>query len=85
LHAFNCRSATVSVFSLRPLLPLALIGAIAVSAGIHLVAVLVPSLRPVFQTFPMNAGEWGLLLALSASIVPGVELLKLTRRLVTRA
>jgi Ca2+-transporting ATPase len=85
LHAFNCRSATVSIFAIRPLLPLALIGAVAVSAGIHLVAVLVPSLRPVFQTFPMNPGEWGLLLALSASIVPGVELLKLARRLVIRA
>jgi Ca2+-transporting ATPase len=85
LHAFNCRSATVSVFTLRPLLPLALIGAVFVSAAIHLVAVLVPSLRPVFQTFPMNLTEWTLLLVLSASIIPAVEILKLAQRLVARA
>jgi Ca2+-transporting ATPase len=85
LHAFNCRSATVSVFTIRPLLPLALIGAVFVSAAIHLVAVLVPSLRPVFQTFPMNVTEWTLLLALSASIIPAVEILKVAQRLVARA
>jgi Ca2+-transporting ATPase len=81
LHAFNCRSATSSVFSLRPLLPLALCGAVVLSAAIHLVAVLVPSLRPVFQTFPMSSAEWTMLLLLSASIIPGVELLKLAQRL----
>jgi Ca2+-transporting ATPase len=70
---------------LRPLLPLALIGAVFVSAAVHLVAVLVPSLRPVFQTFPMNATEWTLLLVLSASIIPAVEMLKVAQRLVARA
>ncbi len=84
LHAFNCRSATTSVFALRPLLPLALIGAVLVSGAIHLVAVLVPSLRPMFQTFPMNLTEWTLLLALSASIIPAVEILKIAQRLITR-
>jgi Ca2+-transporting ATPase len=85
LHAFNCRSATTSVFALRPHLPLALIGAVLVSGAIHLVAVLVPSLRPMFQTFPMNFTEWTLLLALSASIIPAVEVFKIAQRLVTRA
>ena len=36
--------------------------AIAVSAGIHMVAVLVPSLRPVFRTYAMSGDEWLLLL-----------------------
>jgi P-type Ca2+ transporter type 2C len=67
LHAFNCRSATSSILSLRPVLPLALVSAVALSAGIHLVAVLVPSLRPVFQTFEMSAREWTVLLLLSSS------------------
>ena len=53
-----------------------LVLAVTLSAGIHLVAVLVPSLRPVFQTFAMSSTEWGLLLALSASIVPAVEVVK---------
>lgn len=79
-HAFNCRSATTSIFALRPLLPRALVGAVAASAAIHLVAVVVPSLRPVFQTFPVSARQWAWLLLLSASIVPVVEALKLAQR-----
>ncbi len=85
LHAFNCRSSTESIFSLRPVLPWALVGAVLASAAIHLVAVLVPGLQPVFQTFPMTAGEWGLLLVLSASIIPAVEGLKHASRLLGRA
>ena len=84
LHAFNCRSARASIFALRPILPLALVAAVVVSAGIHLAAVLVPGLRPVFQTFAMSSSEWVLLLALSASIIPAVELLKLGDRLLGR-
>jgi Ca2+-transporting ATPase len=80
LHAFNCRSATASILALRPVLPLALVGAVILSAGIHLVAVLVPTLRPVFQTFEMSPHEWFLLLLLSASIIPAVELMKLGQR-----
>jgi Ca2+-transporting ATPase len=79
-HAFNCRSATASLLSLRPVLPLVLVAAVAASAAIHLVAVLVPTLRPVFQTFPMTAGEWEWLLLLSASILPAVEALKWAQR-----
>ena len=42
LHAFNCRSSTVVHLQLRPVLPMALVGAVLLSAAIHLVAVLVP-------------------------------------------
>ena len=83
-HAFNCRSATTSFLAMRPVLPLALVGAVVVSAAVHLVAVLVPTLRPVFRTFAMDAGEWALLLVLSASIVPAVEAMKLVQRALTR-
>jgi Ca2+-transporting ATPase len=80
-HAFNCRSATASAFSLRPFLPLALLVAIVVSAAIHLIAVLVPGLRPIFRTFSMDAREWTMLVLLSASIIPAIEVLKLGHRL----
>jgi Ca2+-transporting ATPase len=83
-HAFNCRSATESIFKLRPVLPAALVGAIIVSAAIHLTAVLVPSLRPVFRTFAMTGAEWTILLVLSASIVPAIEVLKLGDRLLRK-
>jgi Ca2+-transporting ATPase len=79
-HAFNCRSATASIFKMKPFMPIALLLAIVVSAGIHLVAVLVPSLRGVFQTYAIDTGDWLVLVALSASIIPAIELLKLAQR-----
>lgn len=75
-HAFSCRSATSSILSLRPLLPRALVGAVAASAAVHLVAVLVPALRPIFQTFEMTGMQWSMLALLSVSVIPLVELLK---------
>ena len=42
---------------------------------------LVPGLRPVFQTFAMNEQEWTVLLVLSVSIIPAVEIMKLVQRL----
>ncbi|MGH7436781.1 MAG: cation-translocating P-type ATPase, partial [Polyangiaceae bacterium] len=85
LHAFNCRSNTRSLFTQVPLLARPLVAAVTLSAGIHLVAVLVPGLRPVFQTFAMSGREWALLLALSASIIPAVEVVKLFIRMFSPA
>jgi Ca2+-transporting ATPase len=79
-HAFNCRSAIFSMFQLRPLISKPLVVAVLASAAIHLVAVAVPSLRPVFRTFTMRASEWLIVIALSASIIPAVEMLKGARR-----
>jgi Ca2+-transporting ATPase len=80
LHALNCRSSTASFLSLRPILPRALVIAVLLSAGIHLVAILIPGLRPVFQTYAMDADEWTLLLLLSLSIIPAVEAVKFLQR-----
>ncbi|MCL2448665.1 MAG: cation-translocating P-type ATPase C-terminal domain-containing protein, partial [Polyangiaceae bacterium] len=84
-HAMNCRSASSSILALRPMLPRALVGAVVVSAGIHLLAVLVPGLRPVFQTFSMTRADWVALLVLAASVVPVIELLKAGERLLARS
>ncbi len=81
-HAFSCRSPVASVLSMRPLLSVPLLVAVAVSTGIHLVAILVPSLQPVFKTFPMTSNEWMWMLGLSASIIPAVEIAKAVYRLV---
>jgi Ca2+-transporting ATPase len=83
-HAFSCRSPTQSIFTQRPLVSAPLVGACVLSAGVHLIAVLVPSLRPVFRTFPMDAGQWLLLLGLSFVIIPAVELLKVLGRMRAR-
>jgi Ca2+-transporting ATPase len=79
-HAFNCRSPTASILALRPMISQPLVLAVIVSAAIHLPSVLVPSLRGVFQTYALTPYEWGVLLALSASIIPVIELLKLLQR-----
>jgi hypothetical protein len=44
------------------------------------VAVLVPALRLVFQTYAMGLLEWGVLLGLAASIIPAMEGFKLAYR-----
>ncbi|MEO7097685.1 MAG: cation-transporting P-type ATPase, partial [Polyangiales bacterium] len=79
-HAFNCRSTTASImrtglFGSRPLL-----AAVATSLVIHLVAVLVPVLQPVFKTYPMTLAEWGIMIAAAASIVPIIEIFKAVER-----
>ena len=79
-HAFNCRSATASLFALRPLVSRPLVLAVVLSAAMHLVAVLVPGLRPIFRTFTMTEKEWTFMLLLSAAIIPAIEVLKLLQR-----
>ena len=82
-HAFNCRSPSHSIFSAKPLLSPPLLIAVAASAGIHLVAVLVGQLQPVFRTnYTMTQNDWLLLIGLAASIIPLVELAKAIYRAV---
>ena len=84
-HAFNCRSPSVSVLAMRPLVSKPLVAAVVLSAAIHLVAILVPTLRPVFRTFHLTGYEWEVMLLLSASIVPTIEALKFFQRLFSSA
>jgi Ca2+-transporting ATPase len=79
-HAFSCRSTTRSIFSLRPIVSEPLVAGLLASAGIHMVAILVPMLRPVFRTFSITGYEWGVMLALAVSIVPAMEVLKYLQR-----
>ncbi len=83
-HGFNCRSPRLSIVKMKPLLSKPLLVATVLSAGIHLVAILVPSLRPIFRTYRMALVEWEVMLLLSASIIPAVELIKLFQRFVSR-
>ena len=75
-HAWSCRSPNLSLFSSRPLISMPLLLAVVASAVIHLVALLVPALRPVFRTYAMSADQWMILIGLSAVIVPAVEIAK---------
>jgi len=81
MHAFSCRSPIRSILSSRPLISTPLIVAVGASAAIHLVAVLVPSLQPVFKTFPVSLSEWGMVLGLAALVIPTVEVAKWINRM----
>jgi Ca2+-transporting ATPase len=76
-HAFNCRSATRSLFSLGVFSNLALWGAVLTGVALQAVTIYVPPLRPVFKTAPLGGVE--LAWALGLSLVPFVvgELVKL--------
>ncbi len=80
IHAFGCRSPIRSAFQGRPLFSKPLLLAVLASTAIHLVAVLVPALQPVFRTFPVSWREWGTVLGLAALVFPAVELAKLGNR-----
>ena len=79
-HAFSCRSPSHSIFSAKPLVSFPLLVAVLASAAIHLVAVFVPALQPVFKTYDMSQREWLTLLALSVVIIPLVEIAKAVYR-----
>ncbi len=81
MHAFSCRSSTNSIVSFRPVVALPVIIAVSVSAMIHMVAVLIPALRPVFKTHAVSLHEWILVLLLSLAIIPAMELFKAAYRL----
>ncbi|MCU0656909.1 MAG: cation-translocating P-type ATPase [Polyangiaceae bacterium] len=80
VHAFSCRSPAESILKLRPVLSKPLLVAVALSAAIHLVSLLVEPLRPVFKTFPLTMDEALLCGALSLLIIPAMELWKLLPR-----
>ncbi|HRI72279.1 MAG TPA: cation-translocating P-type ATPase C-terminal domain-containing protein, partial [Polyangium sp.] len=84
-HAWSCRSPILAILSMRPLVSIPLVLACAASAAIHLVAILVPALRPVFKTYVLNTSEWLLLLGLSILVVPGVEIAKFIDRVMRKS
>jgi len=79
-HAFNCRSRTASIFKLgvfsNPLLVLAVV----VSGAIHLMALVVPGLQPVFRTDHHWTGmEVLATVGLSLLPIPVIELAKVLK------
>ncbi len=81
LHALSCRSPILSIMCAKPLISVPLLVAMSISAAIHLVAVLVPALQPVFHTYSPSLREWLWVLGLAAVILPAVEFAKWLNRL----
>ena len=75
LHAYGCTTDGSVLFRIRLFWrPLTL--AVLASAMIHLVAVAVPALRPVFKTYPLDLGDIAKLGLLCLAVVPAFEVYK---------
>ncbi len=84
-HAWSCRSPTASILQQRPAVSLPLLLSCALSAGLVVLSVAVPSLRGVFRTHAMAPSHWVVIVALSLVIVLAVEISKAVYRASTAA
>ena len=76
VHAFNCRSRTLSLFTLGVFTNSKLIAAVAVSFGLQLAVVTLPWVRIVFKTEPLSMPEWLAVAALSTFPLWALEAVK---------
>jgi P-type Ca2+ transporter type 2C len=75
LHAYSCTSSKPVAFRLEVFKrPLTI--AVLISVAIHAVAILVPPLRPVFKTYPIDLGDLVKLGVLCLAVVPAIDLWK---------
>ena len=79
-HLANCRSETRSAFAL-PLKrsPLLLAGTLT-ALFVHLLAMHWPPVQSLLDVAPVSGGEWLVLIAVAATILPAIELHKAWRR-----
>ena len=79
-HVLAIRSEQESFFSRGVWTNPWLIGAVALTFGLQMGVIYLPSLNPVFHTVPLTIGQLGICLILSAVVFCAVELEKLTVR-----
>ncbi len=75
-NAYNCRSESYSLFRVGVFRNRWLQPAVAISAGLMLVVIQVPALDELFHTALLNSFDWLVVVPLSLSIIPVVELTK---------
>jgi len=76
IRAFTARSETESVFAIGVLSNRWMVWAVGTSLLLVLVVVYVPSLRPFFDTVPLTAGDWLLMLPFCFAAAIAMEILK---------
>lgn len=75
-HSLNVRSNTISLFKLGLFSNMYLIGAIAVSALLQVIVIIVPFFNDIFRVTQLNTEQWGIVLAASLAIIAIVEVVK---------
>jgi Ca2+-transporting ATPase len=79
-QAFNCRSETQSIFTMRLMTNPFLFFSIIAAFFAQMAVIYVPSLQWVFRTVPLSAGEWMQIALVSSSVIIAVEADKFIRR-----
>ncbi|MFN4258440.1 MAG: cation-translocating P-type ATPase [Gemmataceae bacterium] len=77
-HIGNCRSETKSAFAISPLRNPILVVTVIGAFLVHLAAMYVPLGQKVLGTAPIDLEHWGILILLALTILPIMELHKLT-------
>ena len=79
-NAFNSRSENQSRLSIGLFSNPHMVGGILLVILLQLAIIYIPAVQPWLQTTPLTAGEWGVVIGVSASVLLMVELEKLIRR-----
>jgi Ca2+-transporting ATPase len=80
VNAFNCRSVTLSLFTVGFFANRFLVGAVVLSLAMTAAVVQYEPLAKLFHTVPLRWQDWLLALGLSISLVPVVEATKFLLR-----
>jgi P-type Ca2+ transporter type 2C len=83
-NVYNCRSVWRSAFSGMLENPW-LIGAVALSLFTHILVIYVPFLQTAFHTVPLSLSDWAIATAVAATLLIGMELVKLALRMERRS
>ena len=83
-NVYNCRSVWRSAFS-GLLENQWLIGAVALSLFTHVLVIYVPFLQTAFHTVPLSAFDWAIATGVAATLLIGMELVKLVLRMERRS
>lgn len=79
-HSFNVRSSTKSIFQLGVFSNRYLTGAVVISVFLQAIVILVPGLNSIFRVSRLDVWQWLLVILMSLSIIPVVEMVKLIQR-----
>ena len=83
-NAINYRSEKISIFKLNPFSNKYLVLALMVSFVLQLLVIYVPSLQPLFKTFPLSVRDWVTVLLAASTIILLYELKKAYQRKISK-
>jgi Ca2+-transporting ATPase len=73
-NAFNCKSEKHSIFKVGPFSNRFLVAAVITSIFMQLIVVYVPFFNVLLDTVPLGLLDWVLILAISSTVLVGVEI-----------